>query len=363
MRVTQAEVTFLEITASINAKRSHACPSGEERSHACLPLLPLLPVRPSQPHSYTAPPLPLTLSTLNTWRGHLSAPSTHTPRCQPPPLSSGPPDTVFSDQPSVCPLGSSPSGSGCSSSSLSGFTIIFIVFILFLIFIFACNISKLVSSSSFLVFLPPFPLPLPLPPGLVGWPLAFGLAAGFSQDAFPSNLLLSDPSCHNGCTSWVLDNSQPDVPSFHSWSTSCPSNLLLPPQVGQHALIPGHLGLEFWCNSPGLRFSAVVQSQRSDAPGETLGLYLVDFEDTAKTGFLHWSSHHPIGGQSPMHPAWHERIVKIQQPVTTSTYTKYGQRYWRQPANKNPKQAKPRQTCQRLSSTTQQGRYMQVKWT
>ena len=26
--------------------------------------------------------------------------------------------------------------------------------------------------------------------------------------------------------------------------------------------------------------------------------------------------------------------VKIQQPVTTSTYTKYGQRYWRQPATK-----------------------------
>ena len=27
-------------------------------------------------------------------------------------------------------------------------------------------------------------------------------------------------------------------------------------------------------------------------------------------------------------------VVKIQQPVTTSTYTKYGQRYWRQPATK-----------------------------
>ena len=27
-------------------------------------------------------------------------------------------------------------------------------------------------------------------------------------------------------------------------------------------------------------------------------------------------------------------LVKIQQPVTTSTYTKYGQRYWRQPATK-----------------------------
>ena len=26
--------------------------------------------------------------------------------------------------------------------------------------------------------------------------------------------------------------------------------------------------------------------------------------------------------------------MKIQQPVTTSTYTKYGQRYWRQPATK-----------------------------
>ena len=47
--------------------------------------------------------------------------------------------------------------------------------------------------------------------------------------------------------------------------------------------------------------------------------------------------------------------VKIQQPVTTSTYTKYGQRYWRQPATKTPKQAKPRQTCQRLFSQHNKG--------
>ena len=32
-----------------------------------------------------------------------------------------------------------------------------------------------------------------------------------------------------------------------------------------------------------------------------------------------------------------ENIVKILQPVTTSTYTKYGQRYWRQPATKPKK--------------------------
>ena len=30
-------------------------------------------------------------------------------------------------------------------------------------------------------------------------------------------------------------------------------------------------------------------------------------------------------------------FVKIQQPVTTSTYTKYGQRFWRQPETKTQK--------------------------
>ena len=55
----------------------------------------------------------------------------------------------------------------------------------------------------------------------------------------------------------LLDNSRPNDPSCHSWSTSCPSNLLSP-QVVQHARILGHLGLEFWCNSPGLLFTAVV---------------------------------------------------------------------------------------------------------
>ena len=123
------------------------------------------------------------------------------------------------------PLGSSPSGSECSSSSLSGSP--------------SSSYSSFCSSSSSspstfrnlfplplpLDFLPPFSLPLPLPPGLVGWLLALALPQAFSQDAFPSNLLLSDPFCHNGCNSWVLDNSQPDVPSFHSWSMSCPLNL------------------------------------------------------------------------------------------------------------------------------------------
>ena len=46
--------------------------------------------------------------------------------------------------------------------------------------------------------------------------------------------------------------------------------------------------------------------------------------------------------------------MKIQQPVTTSTDTKCGQRYWRQPATKPQKQAKPRQTYQRLFSLCRQ---------
>ena len=50
--------------------------------------------------------------------------------------------------------------------------------------------------------------------------------------------------------------------------------------------------------------------------------------------------------------------MKIQQPVTTSTYTKYGQRYWRQPENTKPKTQKNLDKRGSDSFHNQQGRYV-----